>query len=226
MKKFLTVVVLIAGAAPLPGQTGDADARAAIAIASVSDRVTSLEVRVDALERTHATTDLYADAKRRALAENKPLLVWSGSAVCPACVHDTEGEFVSWVGTHPDLTPNAITVAVPDGGQLLDVATITNWVVSDPVRGHVPSIRRALARWRERREVTRGSDWTTAATWSGPTMQLARPVMPTDYPMANFGATSMVGYGQPMMMGGGGTMSMMGGGCATCGTAGRGVFRR
>jgi hypothetical protein len=187
-------------------------------LADLERRVAALESRAGILpiHAPAARHDTYAEARARAIRENLPLVAWSGSAICPPCVASTEGEFVNWVGTHPDLTPNALTVAVPEDGDLWNVATVTTWQTGHAEFGHVPSIRRVLANWRDRRQVTRMA--TTASMMTAPTMaNLIRSYQPPQ-----FGTMPMMGYGQPMMMGSGG-----GGSCASCGSSGgRGFFRR
>jgi hypothetical protein len=144
----------------------------------------------------------YDEAYLLAMATNKPLVVWNGNAICEVCIHDTEGEFVNYVGTVPGLTPaNTVTVCVPENNQMLRADVITSWTTGDATYGHVPSVRRALANWRQRR--------------------LARTTgVQADYQSA------MMSY-QPMMMQAPMMMGMASGGCASCGTSsGRGFFRR
>lgn len=125
-------------------------------------RVESLEARVAALEGKNAPAasgkTTYAEAYRQSLATGLPLLVWNGAAVCPPCVSSSSGEFVHFVGTVPGLPTDAITLSVPDGGEMLTVGVVDRWVGGDATYGHLPSVRRALARWRARRQVTMAAD--------------------------------------------------------------------
>lgn len=123
----------------------------------------------------------YEEARSQAIAEGKPLVVWSGSAVCPACVQTLSGDVVSYVGPVRGLPANAIIVAMPDGrGDVLQVNTITEWITGDATFGHVPSVRRAVRRYRETGHTSAGG-WSLEAPVARP---MAAPVMqPTMQPM-------------------------------------------
>jgi hypothetical protein len=120
----------------------------------------------DGVQTTHAppaTTApkaaTYADARARAIAEGKPLVVWvgGGDALCVPCLRTLSDEAVHWIAdSWPNTPPQALIVAMPEAGDLLRVATITQWTTGDRVFGHVPSIRRAIDAWRTRRAETRG----------------------------------------------------------------------
>jgi hypothetical protein len=146
---------------------GSLDARLTAAEQSIRD----LQARVDGLFFSGGQGGAaYAEARRRALAENKPLVVWvgGGDALCPACMHTLGGEAVHHVAeSFPDTPASALVVAVPEGGDLFRVATITRWVTGDPTWGHVPSVRRALRNWRERRVTTEGG-WSLDAPTAPP----------------------------------------------------------
>lgn len=182
------------------------------AASELAARVLSLEGRVSALEKLadHAVETgaiaapdrklTYAEAHARALTEGKPLVVWSGAAVCPACVHDTEGEFVNYVGVVPGLAPDAVSVYVPEGGTLHAAGDVAWWMTGDRTFGHVPSVRRILANWRANRVVHR-----QAAPQAYP-----GPMMAQTYGSA-FGVGRPLAQRPTMLFGG-----VRGGACATC----------
>lgn len=172
-------------------------------------RVTALETRVDGIERRLGPPFLrdtprdhsgdgkrtYASAYNLALDTGKPLLVWHGDAICERCVHESEGEFVNYVGAVPGLPTNVVTVGVPENGELVVAGVVDRWVTSDPVHGHLPSSRRVLANWRANR-----ASRAAASATNSPRVMVA---------------------GAPMTMGGGmmGGMMMGSGGCASCGSS-------
>jgi hypothetical protein len=124
----------------------------------------------------------YAEARAAAIRDGKPLVVWvgGGDALCPSCMHrlaEEDGVVNVVAPSFEDTPTRALVVGVPEGGELLRVATITRWVTGDPTWGHVPSIRRAVRNWREHRAITNGG-WSLAAaparraaraTWGGMT---------------------------------------------------------
>jgi hypothetical protein len=112
----------------------------------------------------------YPEARAKALAEGKPLVVWAGTGdvVCPACMAQLAECVHHLTPTFPGVAGNTIVVAVPDGQGGLDrVADITQWTTGSPDFGHVPSVRRALRNWRERRAVVRGG-WSVDAPQAAP----------------------------------------------------------
>ena len=121
----------------------------------------------------------YPQARAKALALGKPLVCWVGvgDVVCPACVKTLSGEVVSHLTpTFAGVVGNAIVVGVPDGqGDLEHVATITRWTTGDATWGHVPSVRRAVAAWRDRRVKTRGgwSDGGASSYQTGSQVQVS-----------------------------------------------------
>lgn len=122
-----------------------------------------------AVDRPAARSLTYADARAKALAEGKPLVVWvgGGDALCPACVGRLDECVHHVAATFPGVTGQALVVAVPEGGDLLRVADITRWTTGDASWGHVASIRRAISNWRSHRRVIR-SGWSTDIVVSPP----------------------------------------------------------
>jgi hypothetical protein len=142
----------------------------------------------------------YTEAYDLAMKLNLPLVAWHGDAICESCLHDTDGEWVNYVGAIAGSPPNSITVGVPDGQGGMDrVATITTWITGDAVHGHVPSVRGALTRWRANRQRTLPAATMTTSMYQGGMMGM-----------------SFVSSGS------------MSGACASCGTSsgGRGLFGR
>lgn len=103
----------------------------------------------------------YEAAAARAIRENLPLVVWAGNGdtICPPCVERLRDEAVHFMGGAYPGVGNALVVQIPENGQLWTVSTITQWITGDQTYGHVPSIRRAIRAWRERRHVTT-SGWS------------------------------------------------------------------
>jgi hypothetical protein len=215
MKSLTAALVLVALAIPAAAQS-PAVQRAADDLAALTGRVADHEQRIAALEqRAGIKADMgipvsgkrdYATAYRLALSRNLPLLTWNGSAICESCIHQTDGtEFISYVGTVDGCPANAITVSVPQGGELVGVGVVDQWITNDQTFGHLPSVRRLLQRWRNRGFAAQ-PEATTFATY-------------TPAALAGYG------YGRPMMTG---MMSGAGGGgCASCGGGGGvGLFRR
>ena len=94
-----------------------------------------------------------AAARRAALAQRKPLIVWKGRAICPACVAgDVEVEFIHFVGsqtTLPKTPASSLVVFAPRNGKLVQVAVKTTWT-----KGHLPTVRTELRRWRNNGSVS------------------------------------------------------------------------
>lgn len=96
-------------------------------------------------------SDPYAAAYARALRENKPLVVWVGGNFCDRCVGDSKDDFVhhfvpdGWKGQQGPAT----VIYVPHDAGLWRAGTVTRWTVGSHDWGHVPSVRRVLAEWRE-----------------------------------------------------------------------------
>lgn len=96
--------------------------------------------------------DSYTLARRRAVAEGKPLIVWVGGNFCERCVQDSKDEFVhcfvrdGWYGQQGPAT----IVAAPHQGELYQVGVVTRWTVGSHDWGHIPSARRIVAEWRRR----------------------------------------------------------------------------
>lgn len=128
--------------------------------------------------------ETYAEARARAITENKPLLVWVGEAICPACIRENKDEFVHYVSaTWPDAK-DAVVVADVKDGELYRVGSVTQWVTGDATFGHIPSSRRVLARWRSAGAVSEGAGWPSAAPaspWYG--------AAPPSVGMSSYGVT-------------------------------------
>jgi hypothetical protein len=196
-------------------------------------RVAALEERIAALEAgapksaahahhapapaadTYAAA--YAAAYARAVAEGKPLVCWvgGGDAVCPACVKTLAGEVVSHVApTLPGVAGQALVVGMPDGrGQLDQAAVVTQWITGDATWGHVPSLRRAIARWRATRTGV-SSGWSLDMAATAPVVVAATPVVVPAQAM--FAAPApmmrmMAPRAAPMRR------AFRGGGCSSCG---------
>jgi hypothetical protein len=154
---------------------GPASQARVLDFSSLDERLTAAEqglrdlrVRVDGLSSPGGQgRAAYAEARARAVRDGKPLIVWvgGGDALCPSCMHrlaDEDGVVNFVAPSFPDTPAQALVVAVPEGSDLFRVATITRWVTGDPTWGHVPSVRRAVRNWRERRAVTNGG-WSLDA---------------------------------------------------------------
>lgn len=101
------------------------------------------------------------------------------------------GEFVNWAGEVPSFasistTKDALIVGLPVDGDLLHIATLTEW----EAEGHVKSIGAAIRQWRQTRRTIR---------------QDARSSYSGGSAMMYSSATMFRGYsGGGMMRGGGG----------------------
>src|SRR5258708_36090878 len=98
------------------------------------------------------------------MGDDVPLVVWvagTRGSICPGCMTKLQGEAIHAVQkTFSDVPETGgIVIGVPEDGDLVRVATITEWTTGDRVFGHVPSIRRALAAWRLHR-LTQRSGWS------------------------------------------------------------------
>lgn len=128
-------------------------------LAALESRVTALEKLADHALETGALAApkrTYEQAHAESLASGRPLVVWQGSAVCPACVQNTADEFVHCVTSNLEGTnPNSVTIYVPENGTLQTAGEVTWWVTSDKTYGHIPSVRRILANWRANRTMHR-----------------------------------------------------------------------
>lgn len=102
----------------------------------------------------------YPEAVKLSLATGKPLIVWVGGDVCERCVRESASDFVHvFVSEFPGVTAPALVVAVREdmtttvgsAAALSWVETVDWWIEGDKQFGHVPTVRGAIARWRERR---------------------------------------------------------------------------
>lgn len=216
MQKLLALAALTTFVPAASGQVLD--------FGSFDKRLTALETRVTALEGNqlppprpghapgtepvnvaHVEKLTYAEAHAKALAENLPLVCWvgGGDAVCPACVHTLADEVVSFVGDSvPGNQPGTVQtgpglfVAMPEGGNMVWTAAITEWRTGDATFGHTPSIRRAIRHWREQRGRTQGG-WSmgtmaTASTTTTAKSQVQMRAAPMRAPAARMAPVRMM----------------------------------
>ena len=108
----------------------------------------------------------YAEGYRKAVALDKPLLVWVGGNFCERCVEDSKDEFVhvfvdKWGADGDDfVVAPAQIIAVPRGSELVKVAVVKRWVTGDAVFGHTSTARRIL------RDFRRGASVVALHAWS------------------------------------------------------------
>ncbi len=156
-------------------------------VASVNGRVDDLSKRVDALAAKQQTVPppagpsaamvawkKYSDAWDLSMKTGRPLVIWSGTAICPGCIENTTAtrEFSNVVldgnsignGTYPP--PNALTVLVPFRGQMRAAGSFTDFGTVEEGRGHIWTTREAVRKKTE--ELLTG---TSSPTWnSAPAM--------------------------------------------------------
>lgn len=163
-----TLLLTLALAAP-PDRSGVPDPP------PIEKRVSEVERKLDALTRkfeahlaenaarhqavAEAEKDrplAWEEARHKAMADGKPLLVWVGGNFCERCVRESAGEFVHFFASSYDNLPSpSIAVIVPVGNELYRAGDVTWWVEGDREFGHLPSARRTIRRWLDRREDAR-----------------------------------------------------------------------
>lgn len=102
----------------------------------------------------------YPEARRQAIALNRPLIVWVGGNFCPACIAGDElaGDFVHcFTDRFPGVTGPATVAALPSDGQLLWVSSLWKW--DD---GHLGTVRGTLRAFR--RDGTTVDEFAPAAS--------------------------------------------------------------
>lgn len=69
----------------------------------------------------------YKEGVERALAENRPLIVWTGDARCMPCVKQLDSCLHYVAPMHPSFPAHTITVGVPTGGVLMMADQLSAW---------------------------------------------------------------------------------------------------
>lgn len=136
-------------------------AEAAAMNAATNARIDALAARVDELtikppQQPKGNWQKMSDAWDEAIRTGKPLVVWSGNAICPGCVAATtaSGEWVNLTApagvfqmpAGPWPPSDAITVLQPDGPNMYMVGTYTDFGTVAQGRGHLWTVRQALRR--------------------------------------------------------------------------------
>ena len=213
MKRMVFLsLFLVAGSVRGGGE--DCDAAAALALSAAANGVHGSDDHAfhgrnaDPLDQSEPGTKhkpvkhkTLAAARKAALTQNRPLIVWKGRAICPGCIAgDHEGEFIHFVGkksTLPNTPVNSLVVFAPKNGQLVRVAVKTTWK-----KGHLPTVRETLKNWRAKRMGKRAMGMMGASPGGGRSSPATRPAvrMSSNRPPAVFRMAPRMS----MMRGGGG----------------------
>jgi len=107
----------------------------------------------------------YSKAYRKAIDEDKPLLVWVGGNFCERCVEASAEEFVHYFTDSFQNKPNPSIVVImkeeeKPGSRLVIGATVTDWIEGSDTHGHIPSVRAAMREFRGRRMGRRESAYS------------------------------------------------------------------
>jgi hypothetical protein len=124
----------------------------------------------------------WADAKRLALQQRKPLLKWVGDDLCPRCVDDTKGEFVHTFAKHDANYPQrSVAVMLPGSdGYLYEIGVLTGWTEGSAKWGHAASVRKMVKAFNEGRPTTIKS--SNGKQWAAPELDPSMGPAP-DSPM-------------------------------------------
>lgn len=93
----------------------------------------------------------YQEAYNLAIRQGKPMIVWTGKAVCIPCVNGNKDEFVMLVQPNGNkrFPDDTLTVATPVDGDMRLIGQVNRWE-----DGHIPTVRTILDNWRRDRRVT------------------------------------------------------------------------
>lgn len=129
MKKFLIIASIFLGANQ-----------------AKSDEPASMPVRnaVDKLLGRAPVKKTYQQAVKDAITHGKPLVVWTGKAICPTCIRENSLEFEHYFTSSAGNFPNdSLIIAMPVNGKLMKVGQVSEWP-----DGHIPTIRHVIYMWR------------------------------------------------------------------------------